>query len=464
MTGDLFRKSICTKFRSLLPGFGVLICSAAACLGILAATAEGASSKIDFGQTMEEPVDIAYAGGQGRLYVANRCSKTISQIESASGYTSERWATLPIRPTSVITDWGTASRPDNGYHVYSTSSSDQLWRIRWPFDQISLFARIAPVPSDIAIDPAGNIYTFSQEDRNVTRIRPNGDRGNMGSVRSLPLGLAVDSIGNMFVSEGNGSIARISPLGVTDLIARLNFSARRIALDQAGNIYAIEEERNRVWKVTQAGVSTIFAETGQRPFDLVFDSAGNLYTANAGSNSVTRITADGKSTINWAPTGSVPVAITVDPEGNVYTANFRSKNVTKISPGRSRSSGDSASSSGRQATVKRSKGSPCGPKLTSVRAVIKPRGLQVVSRVSVPSSGRLNQSVFSSGRKWNKWCAMARTVKAGQAVRLRCNLGRKGRKSLSERSLRLTVRTTLTPRTGPPGSINTRRLEIARQR
>jgi DNA-binding beta-propeller fold protein YncE len=82
-----------------------------------------------------------------------------------------------------------------------------------------------------------------------------------------------------------------------------------VAFDSAGNLYITEGYSARVRKVTPAGTVTFIAGTGipgfggdggpatsaqlQNPFDIAIDTGGNLFIADAGNSRIRKISADG---------------------------------------------------------------------------------------------------------------------------------------------------------------------------
>src|SRR5690348_7898353 len=144
------------------------------------------------------------------------------------------------------------------------------------------------------------------------------------AARFLPLTVAVDSAGNIYVAEqGNNTITKVTPAGVvttlagqpgsfgsangTGSVARFNAPSCAV-VDNAGNIYVADTGNHTIRKVTPAGVVTTLAGqalspgsangTGsaarfREPFGVALDSAGNVYVADAGNHTIRKLTPTG---------------------------------------------------------------------------------------------------------------------------------------------------------------------------
>jgi len=196
-------------------------------------------------------------------------------------------------------------------------------------------------PYGVAVDSAGNIYIadlFNFVIRKVaagtgmiTTVAGNGTSGYSGdngaatSARlSGPTGVAVDSIGNMYIADsvsnrirkvaaGTGIITTVAGNGTSGYSgdngaatsASLSYP-NGVAVDSAGNIFIANMGNNRIRKVaTGTGIITTVAGNGtegysgdnssatstalNQPHGVAVDSAGNIYIADYGNNRIREV-------------------------------------------------------------------------------------------------------------------------------------------------------------------------------
>lgn len=259
-------------------------------------------------------------------------------------------------------------------------------------------------PYGVATDSAGNTYVADSRNRTIRKITPAGlvtslagNSKTSGSIDgtgaaasfSYPVGIATDSVGNLYVTDGYGAgntnnytIRKITPAGIVTTLAGVpgvagfadgtgaaaSFNGPTgIATDSAGNVYVADTNNSTIRKITPAGtVTTVAGTAGQTgsadgsgvaarfsgPQGIATDSFGNLYVADSGNNTIRKIAA----TNLFAPVAIVttlagtagqrgsadgsgaaasfnhPYGIATDSAGNIYVGDSGNYTVRKITP------------------------------------------------------------------------------------------------------------------------------------
>ena len=229
------------------------------------------------------------------------------------------------------------------------------------------------LPQGLVLDGAGVMYVADTYNDTIRKVTPAGlvstiagqpgvtgtnDGAGSAARFNLPVGIAVDGAGNLYVADaGNNTIRKVTPAGVVSTFAGMPgvagtndgpgagaqfFYPFGIALDSATNLYVTDDQNDTIRKITPQGVVSTFAGIPgsygatdsslgvaqfQAPGGIALDSAGNLYVADSGNNAIRMITPGGVvSTI--AGTAFQPPD---SADGTGSNARFRSP--TSIAPG-----------------------------------------------------------------------------------------------------------------------------------
>jgi sugar lactone lactonase YvrE len=247
-------------------------------------------------------------------------------------------------------------------------------------------------PIGVAADSAGNIYVADEYNYTIRKVTPAGvvttlagSAGQSGSVDgtgtsalfSVPYGVAVDSVGAVYVADGgNDTIRKISPAGAVITLAgsagqsgifdgigsaaRFN-SPSGLAVDNAGNVYVADSGYNTIRKITPAGaVTTLAGSPGPGgsadgvgyaarfygPIGVAADSAGSIYVADEYNCTIRKVTPDGSVTTLAGSAGhrgsadgtgsearfAYPTGVAVDGMSNLYVADTGNNTIRKITP------------------------------------------------------------------------------------------------------------------------------------
>jgi Streptogramin lyase len=222
------------------------------------------------------------------------------------------------------------------------------------------------------IDTSGNITTFAG-----SGISGSTDGQGLSASFNNPYGIVFDQADNLYVVDNlNKKIRKIDPSGYVSTFAGNGTASlidgkgtdasfnepTNIAIDSSGNLYVSEYGSSSIRKITPDANVTTFAGTGSRgsnngqgtsasfdrPYGLVFDSSSNLYVGDYGNHVIRKIDPSGNVTTFAGIMDSSgfsdgqgtsasfygPVGLTIDPQGNLYVTDQRNHSIRKIDPSR----------------------------------------------------------------------------------------------------------------------------------
>ncbi|MGD0120114.1 MAG: beta-propeller fold lactonase family protein, partial [Candidatus Binatus sp.] len=342
---------------------------------------------------MAAPSGIA-RDASGRIYVTNRATNTVTVYAADAngnvppiaviGGSNTRLAS----PAAITLDAGgkiyvlnSAQYPKGSITVYPPLATSTGLLNEAPVASIAGSKTLLDSPTGVAVDSQGNIYVANEEGGPVVRHERNdrgrvtvyaaGSDGNVAPIATIsgaatglsyPIGIALDSSGNVYVGNAETANAGSNPSSASitvypagshgnaapiDVIAGENTDLdypQGIALDSAGNLYAegyvseVGYSINTYPAGSNGNVSptaTIAgADTGlYGPFGIALDSGRNIYVSNnyvesseRGSVTVYPAGSSGNAvptvTITSSYTGiDYASGIAVDSKGNIYVAN-----------------------------------------------------------------------------------------------------------------------------------------------
>jgi uncharacterized protein (TIGR03437 family) len=253
------------------------------------------------------------------------------------------------------------------------------------------------LPGSVVIDAGGNLIiadTYNNRVRLVgptgiittlagnSSIWPPGFSGDGGPAVSasfdLPYGVALDSVGNLYVSDQNNR--RVRRIGVSGIVSTIagngisNFAGdggpagqasldfpSAVKVDNLGNLYIADSMNHRVRKVSTMGIITTIAGNGTPgfsgdggpatsaqlygPTSVAIDGSGNVFISDSLNLRIRRVMPDGTITTYagngvWGYSGdggpavsaslTNPWGISTDLSGNLYVADNNNNVVRKI--------------------------------------------------------------------------------------------------------------------------------------
>lgn len=302
------------------------------------------------------PAGLAF-DSTGNLFVSDAGDNTIRKITPA-GVVTTFAGTHGTQGTADGT--GTAALFTTPHGV-ACDSSDNLYVVDTGNDTIR------------KITPAGVVTTFA------------GDAGVSGSINATgtvatfnaPYGIAIDKSNTLYVTDnGNAEVRRIDQSTTVTIYAGVGvqgtldgkvavaefYSPYGIAIDSSGNIFVTDAVADSIRKITTDGQVSTFAgniytagsqdgagnlATFNAPAGISIDKSNNIYLADAGNQVIRKIAADATvSTIagsvptlpaNTDGTGSAarfnsPQGMVRDSAGNIFVADYANYTLRKITP------------------------------------------------------------------------------------------------------------------------------------
>ena len=244
------------------------------------------------------------ADSHGNVFVADTNNNCVRMIDSSGNVTTLQSSVSFQQPSALAID-------GQGVLYVAVADSDQVWKI----DSTGVATILAGngkkgvvdgpggptgpaefyAPAGVAVDSAGNVYV-SDDDRvrkidplaNVTTLAGNGTDGFVdgsggpdgGAEFSAPRGLAVDGAGNVYVADSNNnSIRKIDPAGKVSTLAGTGMAG---SLDGSGG---------------RTGSAEFFTPSG-----VAVDANGNVFVADTANNLIRWVDPSGNVT-TWAGVG-----------------------------------------------------------------------------------------------------------------------------------------------------------------
>jgi uncharacterized protein (TIGR03437 family) len=323
----------------------------------------GVSYSGDGGQAtkaqLNSPLGVA-ADSSGNLYIADTANNVVRKVTAAGAI-------------STLAGNGTLGSGGDG----SAATSAQL-----------------NAPQGVAVDASGSVYIADTGNARIRKVSTTGaistyaGSGTAGfagdgaaatsAQLNLPIGLAFDSAGNLFIADyGNNVVRKVAAAGgvITTVAgntvqsyggdgqaatkASLN-GPQAVAVDNGGNLYIADSQNNRIRVVTPAGSISTVAGTGLpgytgdghqatsaqivSPSGLAVDYSGAVYITD--SSSLVRrfvvggpiFTIAGNGTQGYSGDGgpaisaqlNAPMGLAVDSKGVLYVADAANNSIRSL--------------------------------------------------------------------------------------------------------------------------------------
>jgi uncharacterized protein (TIGR03437 family) len=245
-------------------------------------------------------------------------------------------------------DHGRVRKIDGNGIISTTAGNGQF---RFAGDGGPAAGALLNVPIGVAVSQRGDIFVSDVQNFRVRAIAPDGgirtvagvglyavdlidphdENRQATAISVLPVGVAADGVGNLYLSDAfrvirvgaDGKVVHIvnenstqgfSGDGGPATAATLGGTSNSLAIDSAGNLFISDATNHRIRKVTPSGTITTVAGSGpagfgngsfsgdggpatsatlDTPSGVAVDSRGNLYIVDAGNERIRKVTTDG---------------------------------------------------------------------------------------------------------------------------------------------------------------------------
>ena len=249
-------------------------------------------------------------------------------------------------------------------------------------------------PKHLAVDSSGNLFIADTSNHRIRKVDTSGTistvagngtpgfSGEGGPATSaqlhFPHGVAVDSSGNLFISDVNnnrirkvdtsGNISTVAGTGTSGFsgdggpstAAQLDLPIG-LAVDSSGNLFITDFGDNRIRMIDTSGIISTVAGNGtsgfsgdggpatsaslNRPQDIVVDSSGNFFIADGNNNRVRKVDTSGNiSTVAGNGTGGfsgdggsatsaqlgAPQGAAVNSSGDLFIGDTGNQRIRKV--------------------------------------------------------------------------------------------------------------------------------------
>jgi len=305
----------------------------------------GSAARFDFPASVS--VDSA-----GNVYVADTFNHTIRKVTSGGVVTTLAGTAGSSGSTdgtgsAARFDFPTSVSVDTAGNVFVADSGNNTIRKVTNAGVVTTLAGLAGFPGStdatgsaarfssphgVAVDTAGNVFVADRNNHTIRKVTSAGvvttlagTAGSSGSTDATgsaarfdnPIGVTVDTAGNVFVADTyNSTIRKVTSGGVvttlagtagvngsndgTGSAARFNLP-HGVAVDALGNVFVADNANHTIRKITSAGVVTTLAGlagssgstdgTGSAsrfnsPLSTAVDTAGNVFVADTANHTI----------------------------------------------------------------------------------------------------------------------------------------------------------------------------------
>ncbi|HEY1647227.1 MAG TPA: pectinesterase family protein [Terracidiphilus sp.] len=270
--------------------------------------------------------------------------------------------TTPIAPTtnqifSAIAPLGVAL--DGAGNVYAIdANSGSIFESAQGAAGVAISSILPTNPGQLAVDAQGDVFAAGSGTPQIEELKVSGAPASAGapstftsttisyatvsSATPAPQAVAVDTAGNLFVADNQGSPANNAVYRLslepgtpqTQVTVATGFSNPvSLAVDGKGNLFVADKGAGTVLKLAP-GVTGSYAQTTLLgnivPVAVAVDAAGDVYVEDESSASVIEIPAGGGAEVSVYTGLVAPTGLAVDGKGDVYVADSHNTGIVQV--------------------------------------------------------------------------------------------------------------------------------------
>ena len=189
-------------------------------------------------------------------------------------------------------------------------------------------------PEGMAFDSSGNLFVVNSGNGNVVKITPNGTASVFADYNdgiTYPTAIAIDAANNVYVGDSVYlSVIKITPSGTATTLGTTNGpSIRGLAVDSLGKVY-VAGEGSSIEVLSPTGVLSTYYDGSalSQAYGLTMDSSGVLYCSDVGLNQIVKFTTPSVPTTYASDLLSYPSSIQFGGDGKLYAANLYAPSIT----------------------------------------------------------------------------------------------------------------------------------------
>jgi hypothetical protein len=249
----------------------------------------------------------------GNVYVGEVVSQRIQKFTSGGVYITQWGAEVEVSPNAMTVD------SKGNLHV-SMHAESRIQQFTLDGQFVSEWANISfddgwfRLPLGVATDSFGNVYVA--DDRGVQRFRSNGEYSGLVSPGGAP---AESWYGSMVATDNN------------DYLYVIDTISHRVQKYSPDGVFVSE------WGSRGGGDSQFdFMDQYVQGGDVALDESGNVYVADYANHRLQKFTSDGQYLTQWGSRGSgngefeFPYSVDVSRDGFVYVADAGNDRIQKF--------------------------------------------------------------------------------------------------------------------------------------